>query len=253
MPAKATYRAPSVKRALTILELVAESDQGLGISELARRLGVSKGSVFGICGQLEAGRALVRDGANKRYRLGPLISTLAGRGSAYTLLRQAAGPELTRLRDELSESVFLGVLSRGEISVVDARQPTGRMGIAAGPGTRLPITAGAAGKAIMSGLEPDRLEQVLAMGLPAHTPASIVDLDELTQELARIREQGFCLERNEYLKGMWGVAAFLGAASGLPAALWVAGFTGSLQPDGMQRIGPLLRDAANRIKSSLGA
>ncbi len=253
MAASATYRAPSVKRALAILEMVSESQEGLGISEIARRLGVSKGSVFGICGQLEAGGALVRDQGSKRYGLGPLVTTLASRGSVYTLLRQAAGPELTRLRDELGQSVFLGVLSRGEITVVDARQPVGRMGIAAGPGTRLPLAAGAVGKALLAGLAPERITQVLAEGLPAYTPATVTDPRKFQEQLEAARRQGYALEQDEYLLGMWGVAAGIGAAGGLPAAIWAAGFTSSLEPGELPAMGPRLARAAERVAAAMGA
>lgn len=252
MPSQATYRAPSVKRALAILEMVAESHTGMGISQIARRLGVSKGSVFGICGQLEAGGALVRDSLSKLYTLGPLITALASRGSVYTLLRQAAGPELTRLRDELGESVFLSVLNRGEITVVDARQPVGRMGIAAGPGTRLPLTAGAVGKALLAGLPPARVERILEAGLPAHTPATVTSPQALQVQLEKTRKQGYALEQDEYLAGMWGAAAGIGAAGGLPAALWAAGFTSSLEPGRLEAMGPRLAQAAGRVAAAMG-
>lgn len=252
MPPKGTYRAPSVKRALSILEMVAENSEGLGISEIARRLVASKGSIFGICRQLEAGGALVRDEQSKRYNLGPLVTALASRGSVFTRLRQIAGPELTLLRDRAGESIFLGVLSRGEVTVVDARQPAGRMGIAAGPGTRLPLTAGAVGKALMAGLPPSRVDKILEEGLPAYTAGSVTDPNEFRGQLEAIRRQGCAMESDEYLVGMWGVAVGLGAASNLPAAIWAAGFTSSLETGHLERVAELMKKSAARVVAALG-
>ncbi len=247
------YRAPSVKRALTILEMVSESTNGLGISELARRLGISKGTVFGLCSQLESGGALTRDPVSKRYGLGPLVSILAGRGSVHARLREAAGPEMTRLRDELGESIFLGVLGRGEVTVVEARQPSGVIGISAGPGTRLPVTAGAVGKVFMAGMPPAAVERVISQGLPAYTPHTVTDPAEFLAQLSRVRAQGYALERDEYLLGVWGVAVPVGAGApgGLPAALWSIGFTSGLKPGRLEEIAGELKKARERLEQAL--
>lgn len=252
MPAQPpAYRAPSVGRALKIMELVAEAQGGLGISELARRLDLSKGTVFGLCRQLEEGGALLRDPGSKRYGLGPLVAALAGRGFVQARLREAAGPELTLLRDELGESVFLGVMSRGEVTVVDTRQPVGVIRLAAGPGTRLPLTAGAVGKVFLAGLPPASLEQVLARGLPAHTPLAVTDPAHYREELDQVRRLGYALEREEYLPGVWGVAVALGATGGLPAALWSVGFTSALTPGRLEQIAQALGRAAQRVNQAL--
>ncbi|MFZ5585512.1 MAG: IclR family transcriptional regulator [Thermodesulfobacteriota bacterium] len=251
MPENTSYRAPSVGRALKILALVAEDHGGLGISELARRLGLSKGTVFGLCQQLETGGALTRDPQSKRYVLGPLMAALAGRGLVHARLRETAGPELTRLRDELKESVFLGVLGRSEISVVDTRQPAGVIRVAAAPGTRLPLTAGAVGKVFLAGLPPSRLEEILAAGLAAHTPQTVTDPQVYRRQLDQVRRQGWCTERDEYLLGLWGAAAPLGAEAGLPAAIWVIGFTSSLTPGRLDEVAQALVGAARNIGQAL--
>ena len=251
MTSSTTYKAPSVGRALKILELVAESTGGLGISELARLLAISKGTVFGLCQQLEAGGALIRDPLNKRYGLGPLVATLAGRGFVHAHLRDAAGPELTRLRDELKESVFLGVVGRGEVTVVDTRQPPGVIRIAAGPGTRLPLTAGAVGKVFLAGMPPAMVDQLLAQGLRPHTPHTTTDPQAFRQQLEEVRRQGYAMERDEYLLGVWGVAVPLGAQAGLPASLWSIGFTSALTPGHLEKVAQALTQAARRINQAL--
>ena len=245
------YRAPSVGRALTILELVAESTQGLGISEISRRMEISKGTVSGLCSQLESGGALTRDPETKRYGLGPLISTLAGRGFVHARLKELAGPEMTGLRDELGESIFLGVLSRGEINVVEARQPAGVIGISAGPGTRLPLTAGAVGKVFMAGMPPAAVERIIAQGIPRHTPHTITDPAQVLAQLSHVRTMGYAIETDEYLLGVWGAAVPLGAQGGLPAALWSIGFASGLTPGRLEKIAEALKSARRRIDQAL--
>ncbi|MBU1276019.1 MAG: IclR family transcriptional regulator [Proteobacteria bacterium] len=245
------YRAPSVGRALKILELVAQSSDGLGISELSRHLGISKGTVFGLCKQLEAGGALSRDPGSKRYGLGPLVATLARRGFAQASLRDAAGPEMTRLCGRLDESVFLGIMGRGEVMVVEARQPPEQIRISAGPGTRLPLLAGAVGKVFLAGQPPAVVEEVLAHGLPRYTPQSVVDPKEYHRQLEQARRRGYAVERDEYLTGIWGVAVLVGSAGGMASALYVVGFTSSLEPGRLEEVASETMESARRIRQNL--
>ncbi len=245
------YRAPSVKRALTILELVAESTQGLGISEISRRMNISKGTVSGLCAQLESSGALTRDAVSKRYGLGPLISTLAGRGFVHARLKELAGPEMTRLRDDLGESIFLGVLGRGEVTVVEARQPSGVIGISAGPGTRLPATAGAVGKVFMAGMPPAAVERIIAQGIPEYTPHTKTDPLLVLASLQQVRARGYAMETDEYLLGVWGVAVPLSAQGGLPAALWSIGFASGLQPGRLEAIAVALKESRQRLEQAI--
>ena len=64
------YKAPSVKKAFQILKLISDSDGALGISELSKNLGLSKGTVYGITIILEELGFIVRDPHAKKYELG---------------------------------------------------------------------------------------------------------------------------------------------------------------------------------------
>ena len=251
MPVASGYRAPSVGRALKILELVAQSRDGLGISELSRRLEISKGTVFGLCNQLEAGGALSRDPESKRYGLGPLVATLARRGFAQAALRDAAAPEMTRLCSRLDESVFLGVMGRGEVLVVEARQPPEQIRISAGPGTRLPLLAGAVGKVFLASQTPSKVDQLLAGGLPRYTEHTITDPAEYRRQLEQVRGQGYAVEIDEFLSGIWGVAASLGMAGGMPAALYVVGFASSLYKGRLEEVARETLAGARRIRQAM--
>lgn len=251
MPPQTGYRAPSVGRALKILGLVSQSRDGIGISELSRRLDISKGTVFGLCKQLEAGGALSRDTETKRYGLGPLVATLARRGFAQTSLRDAAGPEMTRLCGRLDESVFLGVMGRDEVMVVEARQPPEQIRISAGPGTRLPLLAGAVGKVFLAGQPPAVVDKILAKGLPRHTSNSVVEPQAYRRQLEQVREQGYAVEHDEYLNGIWGVAVLVGSAGGLASALYIVGFTSSLAPGHLDKVVRETKESARRIRQDL--
>jgi len=67
---KITYSAPSVKKAFRILYAISDASNGLGISDLSKKLKIGKSTVHGITTALEELGVLVRDSRYKRYTVG---------------------------------------------------------------------------------------------------------------------------------------------------------------------------------------
>lgn len=61
--------------------------------------------------------------------------------------------------------------------------------------------AGAAGKIILACLSTNRLNQIVSRGLPAFTPNTITDAEELKSELKKIRKQGYAFSNSEFAEG----------------------------------------------------
>jgi len=69
-----TRRSPPTERVVAVLDfLVAHQGERFGLSELARRLGLSKPTCLGILTALAAGGYLVHDPVTKAYGLGPAL------------------------------------------------------------------------------------------------------------------------------------------------------------------------------------
>jgi len=103
-----SYQAPAVLKAFALMEEIAKEPGRLGISELARRLGLPKSTVHGLVKVLLEQEALVRTPDNKGFRLGPRLYRL-GRVAAVNLSLEAlAQSYLEALSRELEETVFLG-------------------------------------------------------------------------------------------------------------------------------------------------
>ena len=69
------YSAPIIYKAFAILEEIAANRNGLGISDLARRLNMSKGTVHGIIKAL-LDLGVVTQGSLKKFSLGPALIKL---------------------------------------------------------------------------------------------------------------------------------------------------------------------------------
>ncbi|MBJ8348162.1 helix-turn-helix domain-containing protein [Antrihabitans sp. YC2-6] len=95
-------QSPPTERVVAVLDfLVANADRQYGLSELARKLGISKPTCLGIVSALTHGGYLMRDPVARSYGLGPAL-VAAGRAAQESL---AAGP-VPRRHLELLSSRF---------------------------------------------------------------------------------------------------------------------------------------------------
>ena len=228
------YQAPSVKKAFQILKLLADTDQGLGVSALAKRLGIGKSTIHGITAAMEELGVIIRNPMNKRYTLGYTIVELGKKGLARIPLREVSRRHLEWLVDQTGESVFLGILRDHHIFILDVVESTRDMKITSPTGTKIPLTAGAPGKLFLAQMDRKNVERYLSeKPLIKYTDNTIIDVDEYCEELKRVRDQGFATDHGEYLQGVNAVAALIQVEEPLRAAIWVVGFSSSLSEEKM--------------------
>jgi IclR family transcriptional regulator, acetate operon repressor len=209
----------SIDRAVAILRCFDARRPELGISEIARMTGLSTSTTHRLLAAMQS-NSLVRQAPGRRYGLGPLLVQLARSGAVPTTLRDAALPLMRALRDEIDETVAVHeLLPTGERAVVDqveSHQELRRTYTDIGVPLALPH--GAPGKAILAMLPPDRQARWLSRPIPAATPRTVTDPDELRAQLATIRARGWAESHAERYPGIRAVAAPLfdhtGAAVG---------------------------------------
>ncbi len=246
------YQAPSVKKAFQILRLISREKQGLGISELAKRLKLSKGTVHGITIALEDEGAIIRDPVTKKFTLGYTIVELGKKGLSKMPLRAVARRHMEGLVDEIGETAFLGVLKDDSVFVLDVVESTSDFKITSPSGIKLSLSAGATGKLFLAHMDPKASRQYLSTkGLVKYTDQTIIDLNLFLQELVEIRKQGYAIDREEYLDGVRAVAAMIKTDEAPLAGIWVVGFSASLDNRKIQHVANRTLDVAERISRDL--
>ncbi len=249
---KTGYSAPSVKKAFKIVQVVADSATGLGVSELAKQLKVSKSTVHGITSALEDLGVLVRGPLHKRYTIGYALLELSRKSYKRMALREIARIPMERLMEKVGETVFLGVMNGNHITILDVVESYHEMKITSPPGTRLPLIAGATGKIFLSQLEEKKANEIIRrIGLKRFTSKSVTDPKKFLKEVEEARRNGYAIDHEEYLLGVRAVAAAIQTPSLAPSAIWVVGFTSSLDDPKMERVAVEIRKAAQEISRSM--
>jgi DNA-binding IclR family transcriptional regulator len=195
------YSIAVLDRALDLLEALAEVPAGapLGVSEVARRAGVTKSAAFRILANLERRGYVAKDPVNARYTLGTHLVYLGERSLGAIDLRAAARPALEALQQRFGETVNLGVREGAEVVYVDMIESSHGLRMAARIGGRDYLHSTALGKAILAFLLPAERDHLLyaPAGLPARTERTITDPVKLRAELERVRECGIAEDRDE--------------------------------------------------------
>ena len=105
----------TLDRGLRVLSVLADSPEGLTVTEVAAALGVSRTVVYRLIVTLEQ-HGLVRRGTDGRCRLGLAVLTLARQ--VQPLLRDAAMPVLRRLAEGIGATAYLGVVDGQDLLAV---------------------------------------------------------------------------------------------------------------------------------------
>jgi DNA-binding IclR family transcriptional regulator len=213
---KTGYFAPSVKKAFQILQMIADSSSGLGVSELSKRLNMGKSTVHGITMGLEALGVLVRDPIQKKFNLGYTLLELSRRAYAKIELRDIARGPMERLMERVGETVFLGIMSGDHVTILDVVDSHNEMKITSPPGTRLPLLAGATGKVFLAQFEEKKAKEIIQkIGLARFTPKSIFDPKKFLREVEEMKKRGYAIDDEEYMLGVRAIAAPVQTASPL--------------------------------------
>lgn len=252
------YTVGSVRKALLMLEaLGAAGPEGMTVTDLARQLHIAKSTAFACLQTLAAHDFVgdVRDGENRRYRLG---MALARRGEATVSnisLTEVGLPILRTLMDRTELTARLAVLKDGHAVVVASVQARGTVRLATYPGHRELLHCSAIGKALLAMLRPDEARAILRdVGLVRRTERTIVDRRLLQRELAAVRERGYAVDDEEDTRGVVCVgAAALDRRGEAACALSVTEVRSTDDEKPVAWLGEVVRTHADRLAASLGA
>ena len=245
-----------VERAFRVLDLLGTADETLSLSELARALGMSKGSMHGLLKTLETS-GVVEQGEDRRYALGPRLFDLAQAYARRAGLRRFALPAMERLAASLGETILLGRVEQDAVRIVErveARSEHTALRISAERGTRVPLLAAATGRVVLASWPAARREEYFRTHpLPRFTARSLADPAAYLTAVAETERTGIGIDREQYLIGVNAVAAPIrGTGDALLAVLWAVGFSVRFDGAALERAGEEVCAEAVAISRALG-
>ena len=234
----------SVGRVLDVFEAVVAAGGESSISEIALACGLPVPTIHRLV-RTVVERGYMRQLPNRRYALG---SRLVPLGQAAGAVLGASGrPVLEALVTELGESANLAVLERDRVTYIEQVESHHTMRMFTEVGRRVYAHCTGVGKAVLSLLPDDQVRALVhRTGMPAQTPHSITDPDELVLVLHGIRRDGFAVDDGEQEAGVRCVAVPVPAAD-FRMAVSVSGPDARMTPELVARAVPLLSQASRDL------
>ena len=238
----------AVERALAVLTCFTNQTPELTLTQISERIGINKSTVHRLLATLERSQFLERDALTGVYRPGNRLLQLAHLALEHNNLRRLAIPFLRLLSELHRENVNLSILDGTDVVYLEVIESPQRVKLAAVTGQRLPAFSTASGKAILSFLPEEIVQQLLARGIPQYTQRTLTSPGDLLEDFFRARERGFAISEQEFEDGINAIAAPVFNASHEPiASISVAGPAYRLSKERMMEIGPSIVDTAKKI------
>jgi IclR family KDG regulon transcriptional repressor len=239
---------PAIEKCFAILQLLAKSRQALGISEIAKQLKLNKSTVFGIIYTLKYLEVLEQHQDGK-FHFGNLLYLLGNANGQKSELIQTVHPYLEKINRKTKLSAFLGIRSENQAVILDKVDTAHDIKISSEIGMRLPLLAGAGGKALLCQLTNQKLDQILrANPLKKFTARTCANKKKFRKEVIDARTTGIAFDDEEYIEGVVALAAPLKPnRPDLQAAIWVVGLKQQIRRENMDDICSFLKNVATDI------
>ena len=238
------------RRVMDVLFALTESESGMSVRAIADKTDNSRSSTHRILQVLfEDGYAEQR--ADGGYVAGPKLVELAARVFGVVPILRYADELMQRLVLEVGETCYLATFNSEELFAtfvhrVESDQPLRHVQPL---GSRIPLHAGAVGKAILVAAEDVDVEKI---ELVRFTPHTLTTRREFLKDLEASRARGYAISYEERVVGIVGVASALTSGSTVVGGLAVA-IPVSRVPEELERVGETIRKYAAAISATMAA
>ncbi|MEP7206490.1 MAG: IclR family transcriptional regulator [Casimicrobiaceae bacterium] len=205
-PAKPKTRLSSVANSIRLLKAFSDDEYEVGISNLAKRLGLAKSTVHRLASTLIEAGMLEQNPDTGRYRLGLALFELGSLVRRKMDVSSEAKPYLKTLREKTGETVHLAILDHASVLFINNLESEHAVRMSVNVGVRAPAHCTAVGKALLAYQAPEVVERA-SIELVGRTPKTISSASELRQDLATVRARGYAIDDEELETGLRCIAA----------------------------------------------
>lgn len=243
---KSSGQVRSLTRALTMLRHLAESGDGMSLTELSEAASLPPSTTHRLLTTLESERFVRPDPHGGLWRIGVAAFFV---GTAFARSRDKlslARPYLRRLMETSGETANLFVESDGEAICIGQIESRHAMRAITGVGGRVLLHSSGAGKVLLAHMEAARRQRILAtMALPRETPRTVTDRGRLEAALNEICNLGYAIDDEEHALGLRCVSAPLFDELGRAvAAVSVSGPSARIPVERLPILGRMVAQAA---------
>jgi DNA-binding IclR family transcriptional regulator len=246
------YSAPALEKGIDIVELLADAESGLTITEISQRLKRRMSELFRVIVVMERRGWLQKDPESARYALSYHMLRLAHRGTPAQSLTLAAAPVMHELSTRINHSCHLVVRS-GNQGLVILRQENQRRhaNLSVRTGALIDLPSSCSGMVLLAHMDA-RERKALLNTLP---PPRTTSIARWLAALERVRKRGYELHRSPMTAGVTDISYPIRGFDGTVVAALTVPYLHVLDsslPMTVEQTRRMLEESARRISLALG-
>ena len=188
----------SIDRALSILEVLSDYSEGLGVTEISEQVNLHKSTVYRLLTTLIYKGYVVQDAETNKYGITLKLFELGSKKVESMDLLSVSKEYTKKLMESVNEVVHLVVREGSEIVYIDKVEANNTIMMASTIGKRSPMYCTSVGKAILAHLPEKKVKEIWDNSkIVKYTDYTITDFEELKTELEDIRQKGYAVDNEE--------------------------------------------------------
>ena len=250
-PVRRGYSAPALEKGIDIIELLAEAESGLTVSEISQRLKRRMSELFRIIVVMEQRGWLQKDPETSRYCVTYHLLKLAHKGTPTQTLSSAAAPVMQDLSTRINQSCHLVVRS-GTQGLVILRQENQQRhaNLSVRLGAVIELAGSCSGHVLLAHLDHEERALLGPLRRPRDMSAA-----KLEATLEKVRKRGYEMHPSPITAGVtdisYPIRGFDGKVTAALTIPYLHVFDDSL-PTSVDQTRRLLDEATRRISRTLG-
>jgi DNA-binding IclR family transcriptional regulator len=246
------YAAPALEKGLDILEVLANTEQPMGLNVLAKAMGRTVSEIFRMAVTLEH-RGYISIDSNDRYSLSLKMLELSHRQQPLRGLVATATPLMRELSGRAYQSCHLSVYHDGQLLVVAQVDAPGPFTMGAKVGALGKLSDTASGKLLLAFRDAAERTRMLAAQIRIHGELEI-DAAQLLRQIDEVRRDGTITAPSTRVRGATDVSRpIFGSHQEVIAALTVPHYERLDRPQSpsISDVEAHVREVAERISQLL--
>lgn len=208
-PARIDGDTPTL-RLFALLEVIAKKDRLFSLQDLVEEIWLPKPTLHRMLQQLENAGMLQRESDGRHYGTGLRLRRLAEALLFNDTVHGARHAVLRKLVEEVGESCNITALSGSEVLYLDRVETPAPLRFYLHPGSRVPAHCSASGKHFLAQMTPSQRRRLLdQVPLEQYTAHTITDFDALELEIETIKRDGYAIDNEEFLPGLFCIAVLV--------------------------------------------
>ncbi|KUO76908.1 MAG: IclR family transcriptional regulator [Clostridia bacterium BRH_c25] len=198
----------SVERTLSILEVLSDYSEGLGVTDISEKVELHKSTVYRLLSTLINKDYVTQDKETNRYKITFKLYELGNKRIEKMNILSASKLYSKKLMESVNEVVHLVVREGNKIVYIDKVEANNTIRMASSIGKRSPMYCTSVGKAILAYLPVQEVEEVWNISkVEKLTKYTITNFEDLKRELNMVKEKGYAIDNEENEMGVRCVGA----------------------------------------------